>query len=228
MTADARLIALCSTAMGSGKSTVARYLGQTYDFEIVSFATPIKNMIRVLLSAAGYCDLIVERFVTGEYKEHPIWEIGDFLPEYAIAMLDALGPLPAEVTDRAGAQASLIMWGLTHFRYGVTSRRLQQTLGTEWGRDSIHPDLWALIARDTVHCHRDAGRSVVIDDMRFPNEYDLVLAEGGEARRIVRPGAVVTSTHVSEGQLDGIHMPEIWNHVGLTDLHRAVDRSLFH
>lgn len=81
----------------------------------------------------------------------------------------------------------------------VTPRALMQTLGTEWGR-SINPDLWA----DLTLAKAKASRSpVVIDDLRFPNEFDAVRNAGGIVGAIVRPGVIRPEhCHPSEGQLD--------------------------
>ena len=69
---------------------------------------------------------------------------------------------------------------------GITGRRLQRTLGVEWGRKAVHGDIWVLLAMLQAEAHLKAGRSVVIDDLRFPNEYAAVLRAGGEAWRVVR------------------------------------------
>jgi hypothetical protein len=42
------------------------------------------------------------------------------------------------------------------------------TLGTEWGRDAVHPDLWVrLWAASGPRTSR-----VVVEDVRFPNEVE--------------------------------------------------------
>lgn len=79
-------------------------------------------------------------------------------------------------------KAMLITMGLTHehtdgvlkdvpcpFLGGHTPRHAMQTLGGEWGRDMIAPELWtnaAVAAIDAL----PAGQAVYLDDMRYPNE----------------------------------------------------------
>src|ERR1044072_7313515 len=58
---------------------------------------------------------------------------------------------------------------------GTTTRHLMVTLGTEWGRDIIHPDLWIRLWAASA----DRFERVVVDDVRFPNEVDLIRARGG-------------------------------------------------
>lgn len=81
----------------------------------------------------------------------------------------------------------------------VTPRVLMQTLGTEWGR-GINPDLWADL---TISKASKAAGKVIIDDMRFPNEFEAVKAAGGITIMVTRPGVVrPANCHPSEGQLD--------------------------
>ena len=108
---------------------------------------------------------------------------------------------------------------------GLTTRRIMQTLGTEWGRETILPDLWTRIARERCRAILAAGQGVVIDDMRFLNEYDTVRELGGVSRRIVRPDAPRSEAvgHASEGELDRIAMPEIFNDGTVPQLHARLD-----
>lgn len=110
---------------------------------------------------------------------------------------------------------------------GLTSRRIMQTLGTEWGREHIRPDLWTHITREAVQRCIDLCVPVVIDDMRFLNEFETVHALGGVCYRIVRPdaGEPVSMGHASEGELDRVAMPEIWNTGSLDDLYAALDAT---
>ena len=87
---------------------------------------------------------------------------------------------------------------------GVSARHMMQTLGTEWGRACVHPDFWVMIARAKAERIMKDGRSVVIDDVRFPNEAALIRNLGGELWRIDRPGVSYSGNHSSEGGLEDI------------------------
>lgn len=91
---------------------------------------------------------------------------------------------------------------------GVTVRHLLQTIGTDWGRQMIHPEIWVRAWRPEVEQLLMEGVSVVVDDMRFPNELAEVKRLGGLTVRVVRPAAIrgPESAHVSEGQLDTAEM----------------------
>ena len=65
---------------------------------------------------------------------------------------------------------------------GQTPRRAMQTLGTEWGRDLIHPDLWIEIWRRLVI----KIRKVVVDDLRFENELKAIRELDGVVVKIER------------------------------------------
>jgi hypothetical protein len=81
---------------------------------------------------------------------------------------------------------------------GRTPRHAMITLGTEWGRDMIHPDLWTRLALFKAESILNRGVSVVIDDLRFINEYEALKAAGGTVLRISRPGVGPLSSHLSE------------------------------
>ena len=118
----------------------------------------------------------------------------------------------------------------THIReIGASSRRLQITLGTEWGREMIHPDLWVNIVRGGITSHRSKHRDarIVLDDMRFPNELQMVRELGGIPAAVLRPGFEVGKiAHVSEGGLRYERMLSILTDGSLDDLARKVDDAL--
>ena len=87
---------------------------------------------------------------------------------------------------------------------GVSARHMMQTLGTEWGRACIHPDFWVMIACAKTQRIMADGGSVVIDDVRFPNEAAMIRDLGGELWRIDRPGVSYDGDHSSEGGLEDI------------------------
>ncbi|UJX45767.1 hypothetical protein [Xanthobacter sp. YC-JY1] len=85
---------------------------------------------------------------------------------------------------------------------GTTPRRILQTLGTEWGRETVSPTLWVDIARLKAERALLRGEAVVFDDVRFENEFDLIRELGGHVVKIVRPDAPETEEHASNGRLD--------------------------
>jgi hypothetical protein len=60
---------------------------------------------------------------------------------------------------------------------GKSWRHLAQTLGTEWGREMIDPTIWTkILEQDLLN---DYARNFVITDLRFPNEAEMILRNGG-------------------------------------------------
>ena len=84
----------------------------------------------------------------------------------------------------------------------TSTRHILQTLGTEFGRQCIHPDLWLLCWRDKADHLLQAGASIVCDDVRYPNEAELIRQLGGEIWHLSRPDTERVTTHGSEGSLD--------------------------
>lgn len=123
---------------------------------------------------------------------------------------------------------------------GKTSRELQISIGTEWGREHVSPDLWV----DTWV--RGAGHKPSMNDsVRFPNEEEGIRSMGGITILIERPGTGPVSfkwgrvgrklydwfgcmwgVHDSE-RVDRLH-PDvvIQNNGTVEDLYRAIDYAL--
>lgn len=85
---------------------------------------------------------------------------------------------------------------------GVTARYLMQTLGTEWGRMQVGPYLWLNLTKEEIQRHLNSGYNVIVDDVRFLNEVNLLRGMGGRIVEVQRPGLPETPTykHASEKQ----------------------------
>ena len=138
---------------GVGKTTLAHRIGGT----IISFSTPIKKMLEVILP----------RINIYEEKEKP----------------------------------------LPGFPEGITARTLLQSLGTEWGR--LHyPDIWVNFVEEKVaeeigiwkynHVYREFPPRIIIDDVRFRNEAEMIRRHDGEIWRLKREGVDYSEDHASE------------------------------
>lgn len=107
------------------------------------------------------------------------------------------------------------------FLNGCTPRYWMTRLGTEFGRNKIHPDLW-------VDTEINAVRHipfVVFDDVRFMNEANAIRREGGVVIRIQRDGVCQVIDHVSEVRLDNYdHV--ICNNGTIKQLHSKIEALL--
>lgn len=96
-------------------------------------------------------------------------------------MLRALGLDESEIEgDRKETPCELLG--------GKTPRKAMQYLGDEWGRQLIAQDLW-IRAFNAALAKVPVGTPVVVDDARYPNEADAIVAAGGVLVRVTRPGA---------------------------------------
>lgn len=103
-------------------------------------------------------------------------------------------------------------------------RRLLQSLGTEWGRDMIHPEIWIMSTMRRIEGAPDA----VITDVRFNNEAEAILARGGSVWRISGRALDIgeASMHSSEAGVSEKYVEEtIHNGGSIGDLSAAVDAA---
>ncbi|WP_367154669.1 hypothetical protein [Methylomonas sp. HYX-M1] len=122
------------------------------------------------------------------YRRH---SFADPLRAMVDVLLSALGLTAAEIAACHASKEEVI------YPIGVSMRHLLQTLGTDWGRRLINPDLWVMCEQARLEqLSADAHR--VYDDVRFENEAALIRAHGGMIVHIQRPGLPDTDTHASE------------------------------
>jgi hypothetical protein len=88
---------------------------------------------------------------------------------------------------------------------GKSARYAMQTLGTEWGRDLIWGEIWLSAWERKVRSILSRGGRVVNDDIRFPNEFELIRKMGGTIVKVERPGVSTEHTHSSESHYDNLN-----------------------
>lgn len=141
--------------------------------------------------------------------------LADLLSNYGFVKMAFADPI-----KRAAAEwfdwPEEALWGPSELRSvpdprfgGLTPRRALQFLGTEVGR-ALWPNVWVdlLLRRARRHLEEyPTFRGVVVSDVRFRNEVDLLRAAGAELVRVVRPGAGLSgaaAAHQSEAEMAGI------------------------
>lgn len=89
--------------------------------------------------------------------------------------------------------------------WGMTNRDALQKIGTECFRNNFHIDTW--LKTMEVNIIHDPTKLIIIPDVRFPNEAELIKALGGSILKIVRddvsrdPNQIA---HASESLIDQI------------------------
>lgn len=112
------------------------------------------------------------------------------------AVAAMLGVSEETLRDRTQKELPISIGGIE-----VTPRHLTRTLGTEWGRQIVHQDLWVALAMQAIDNAVPAGARVfAICGTRFPNEVAAIRNRGGEVWWIDRPGTT-TGSHVSDKML---------------------------
>ncbi|MHA6478933.1 deoxynucleotide monophosphate kinase family protein [Stutzerimonas sp. KH-1] len=114
---------------------------------------------------------------------------------------------------------------------GKSPRQLMQLLGTDWGRDMVHRELWLLLAEQNLNhmasLHQDPITGFILRDVRFENEADWVRSKGGVIVHIHRPEAQAVASHASESGI-GVHDNDfvIHNDEDLPHLYKQLDRLM--
>lgn len=105
-------------------------------------------------------------------------------------------------------------------QYDMTVRELLQKFGTDFIRDTVHPNLWI---ESTFLGY--TNQNWIIPDVRFINESDAIKSKGGIIIRTNRK--TKHDTHPSENEIDFI-MPDydIDNNGSFFDLELSVTRMM--
>ena len=113
--------------------------------------------------------------------------------------------------DAARAMQACAQWGEFVAAHGeiqgdsgrtaVTVRRLLQWWGTEYRR-ARDPDYWTKAWGRKVEQYDLARTHILVDDIRFMNEVNVVRGHGGRLVKIERPGFTGANNHSSETSLD--------------------------
>lgn len=109
-----------------------------------------------------------------------------------------------------------------------TPRYAMQTLGTEWGRNKIHVNLWLHHVVSSIKTLVSQDINVVMDDLRFINELHYLRHNlpSTRAYRIVRPD-LVENNHPSEQEIELLTVDHVVFNVGtLDDLRRKTDQMV--
>ncbi len=148
--------------MGAGKTTLANYIRDTYGYVVASFATPLKQLEHI--------------HATSRPDQ---WEV-------------AIHEIAIDIASSCNADILVVMRAILDCfeanapTPGVKNRKLLQELGTDYMRCRVHPDVWVLYLLDK-HANDD---NLVVDDVRFPNELQLLMEHGFTSIRLQMPDEI--------------------------------------
>jgi hypothetical protein len=117
----------------------------------------------------------------------------------------------------------------TPMKYGLSPRQMAQVVGTDLFRNHVSPTFWLDYFEDWYKAHRD--EAVVVTDVRFQNEVDLIKALGGEVWHIKRQSSLprdAADSHASEAGVDSlVHVSHTIHNDGTPEeLHSTLRRLL--
>lgn len=173
----------------TGKTTAARHLAEVLDVpvKIVPMAMVLRDEVEAFLRHVGAEDHVpllygdqADKVRVFHVDEDRAIRFCSQWPQFIAANRD--------IQDRTGQSA-------------VTVRRILQWWGTEYRR-AQDPDYWTK-AWDRKVAEFDLDQMLVlVDDVRFGNELDMIRAHGGLIVKIERPGFDGANQHSSETSLD--------------------------
>ena len=139
-------------------------------------------------------------------------------------MISAMLATPVDdLRDRGSKETPLV--GI-----GKSVRDMLRSLGTEWGRELVHPDLWVNLANARIDQHLARGElRFAIPGVRFQNEIDAIRDRGGfvvwvDNPRLVPPASAPHKSDRMIGRDDCDVL--IVNGGSLDDLSRAVETAI--
>lgn len=173
----------------SGKTTAVKYLAGrlTGWVEILPMAGVLREEVVRFIRDVGAPEFVplvygdqndkVRVFYINERRAH------ELCPDWK-GFVD----LNWEIQDRPGMTA-------------VTVRRILQWWGTEYRR-AQDPDYWTKAWAKQLGEYNLDKTHILVDDVRFVNELEVIKRNGGRLVRIIRPGFDGANNHSSENSLD--------------------------
>lgn len=159
----------------SGKSELASICNK-YGYETLSFATPLKTLIANLLGIT-IADVNKLKNANNTYV----------LQSMDLIFLSKETDIPIEIIKEKCGDKSF-----------KNTRELMQFIGTDLIREYCS-DWHINKVREIIETNDD--KNFVIDDVRFPNERELIESLGGTLWFVVRPKLDNVSNHISETAL---------------------------
>lgn len=199
-----------------GKDTVAKMIAELSGiaFENKKFAGKLKQIVCLIIGCT------MEQLEDPVFKETPLgdeWKVfyiaanGKSIDTHVFESEEKLYDFYGEGTEEDTAKSKII----SVVEENLTPRKILQLLGTEGGRNIIHPNIWCTATMvdykqsryfvgEQEHAYQteDIWPNWIITDVRFPNEAKAVKDAGGILIRVNRPNAKSGDSHPSETALD--------------------------
>jgi len=144
----------------SGKDTVGKFLqelintkekknyGILNNVKLLSFAEPLKKLTKQFLNTVYNID-VSEEHLNGKFKEIPLFDCFN-------------NPIMVKTLYRNSAAAL--------YNEQVTTGKLLQLIGTEFGRNFINCNIWVETCFNKICMDINTTKWFILTDTRFPNE----------------------------------------------------------
>lgn len=187
------------------------------DWEIKKFADKVKDIVCLLINCTR------EQLEDEEFKNT---ELGEDWVKYVLTYTDKYRDTPYEKTFLSEEEchehidSQNCVYSADIEKIILTPRLLLQLVGTECGRNIIHPNIWvnATMSGYTPYSARGSSYEFeesnwVITDVRFPNEKKAIEDKGGFVIRMEGTANIYTEDiHPSETALDNAEFTYVIQH----------------
>lgn len=173
----------------SGKTTAANFLKDILPGEtlVIPMAMVLRDEVEAFLRRAGAEGYVPLVYGSQEDKVR-VFYVDTAQSRAACNQWENFVAEHRDIQDRPGVTA-------------VTVRRILQWWGTEYRR-AQDPDYWTKAWGRKVEQYDLDRVHIVVDDVRFLNELNVIRAHGGCIVKIERPGFAGANNHSSETSLD--------------------------
>jgi len=174
-------------------------------------------------AAADYIATLFERGSVFNNKEYHIkrYSFAGAIKQFCISIL---GLKSEDVYTPEGKARFNEFWGMTN-------REILQRIGTEAMRNGFHPDVWTKIVEKKIIDETDPRAVIIIDDVRFRNEAEMIHRHRGVIVNIIRHydrAEVGIEGHPSEKPLDTDEIDHIiLNDGSFDEFYKRLSRFVF-
>lgn len=199
-----------SGKQGSGKDEVGKIIQNLLgnDWQIKKYADKLKDIVCLLIGCTR------EQLEDREFKEK---ELGEEWNYYLYNYTDSNISL-ITLDDYKNLGENQKSW-LKLVK--LTPRKILQLLGTECGRQIIHPNIWCNSLFSNYYGDVEIPSPApnwIITDVRFPNELEAIKARGGITIRVNRHQTDnIGDSHSSETALDNAEFDHVIDNTGTLD-----------
>ena len=149
-------------------------------------------------------------------KAAQAWAVNSKIVSFATPIKEMLWQMGVPYESLNGKDKEAIIEPL-----GKSGRELMQSLGTEWGRETINEHIWVFAMQKQIE--RMSEEIIIIDDLRFPNEANWVLVNNGIIIELKRDGIECNDNHSSEKPLP---KQFITQSIDTTDLEEGINKVI--